>query len=450
MKRTSLLWCCCAVLLLAACNGDGGDGGNGGNGGNPDSGTPDAGVDPTPTTITVSGKVLGSNGKPLSNAAVLVLGKQPVTTDASGAFSVPGVTTPYDIVAVNGGKQSAIVYKGVTRQSLTLSLSTDTTATSLNATLAGTIVGAQTPSATVREPQVVFVSPEGGSSSTTFNAASSTYSANVTWSGSATTTGTIFAFQGERASSSSTVYTRFTGFGRRDNVSLSSGAAVSNQSVSLGSVANSTLAGTITPPSGFTLLSNNVNLEFPQGVNVSLFNATSPGSSFSYAVPVIAQSTLSLTTIALAPGFVSISAATRRGMAAGTNNVSLTLKDPSNPTLPLDDATNVTRTSEFTWSGTPGGVHIVAFLKDPSAGGTPYTLNVITSAARTTIPDLSALGMAVPANTAFSWQVQTLSPISSVDTMLAGSEGSPGVPAEQNEIYITASGRRDFTTASTP
>ena len=447
MKKTSLLWCCCAVLMLAACGG-----GDEGGGGSPDSGTPgtpDSGT-PSGTSITVRGKVVDGDGKVVGNASVLVLGLQPVTTDASGAFSVAGVTTPYDIVAVNGSKQSAVVYKGVTRQDPTLSLTNPTSAPSYSATVTGSVSGAAKPSATVSAPAVLFVSADGSSETSTYDSAASSFSTKPSWTGAATTTGSLFAIQGERTSASSTTYTKFTGFGRRDNVSLSNSATVSNQNVTLSSVANSTLAGSITVPSGLTLLNNSVSLRFAPSTSVPLFSETPSSNTFSYVVPVVAQSTFGFTAIALSSNFSSYSIVTKSDVAAGTNNLSLSLLVPPSPGLPADKATSVTRSSEFSWSSTPGGVNLVAFVQRDSSGTATYTVTVVTTQTRTTIPDLSALGLALPASASLSWMVQEISPLASVDVLLSARGASSEAPAGLTEFYISAAAARTFTTSSTP
>jgi hypothetical protein len=379
---------------------------------------------------------------------VFIPGKPPVTTDASGAFSISGVSTPYDIAVVDAENRYASVYKGVTRQNITLGFTPDVTPVISTASVSGSITGAQTPSATVREPQVVFGSPESLHTQSPCDPASSSYQASIPWMGSPSTTGTLFAFQGERASSSSPVYTRFTGFGRRDAVSLTPGTTLVNQNVSLSPVTSSTLAATFTTPSGFTLTSIGLDMQLEPGVRVPLLTAASPSSSFSSAVPVIGESTYSLTTVAAALSSGTLSMVIRSGLTAGTQDVNIALKEPTKQALPLDKATEVTRTSEFTWGGSPGGVYVVTFT---SSGGTPYRLGVFTSAANITLPDLSALGMAVPANTPFTWNVLAYSPISSVDAMVVDVEGGPTrISDNRNLLFMTSSGSRQFTTAATP
>src|SRR5215472_3550718 len=74
-----------------------------------------------PPTITVAGKVTDQAKQALSGA-IVVIGAQHATTDASGAFSIGGVTAPYDaaVIVPVGARNTAIVYKGLTRADPTL------------------------------------------------------------------------------------------------------------------------------------------------------------------------------------------------------------------------------------------------------------------------------------------------------------------------------------------
>ena len=94
-----------AGLLSAGCSKSSSTGpsGNGGGG-----------------VVTVAGKVIGINGQSVAGVPVLVTGKPSTNTDANGAFSIAGVTTPYDITVVDAANKRAIVYKGLSRSDPTL------------------------------------------------------------------------------------------------------------------------------------------------------------------------------------------------------------------------------------------------------------------------------------------------------------------------------------------
>ncbi len=431
MTKTSLLWCC-AVLWLSACEGTA-------------KYDEDAGPDATP--ITVMGKVVDSNGQPVTGARVLIPGKPVVTTDASGAFSFPDVIPPYDLIAVRDGNEEVTAVQGVTLETPTLTFNSGGAA-AFNGSLEGAVTGAQPASGTASAPVVVFDSPETQSAEVTVDEESSSYSADVSWGGGSRTTGTLFAFQGERPDILSSVYTRFTGFGRRDGVTLDEGAALSGQDVALAPVTNSTLAGTVDMPAGFSLFTNTVSLRFEPGLEVELFSDSDQNESFSYAVPVVEGSTLRVAALALGQGF-AVSMGYRGGLSAGASDVGLSLKRAPNLLQPEFEDT-VRRTTAFTWNGPPGGVYAVSIVRDTSSGGTPLELTLITSASRVTLPDLGALGVTLPGGAPFDWRVAHFSPLASVDALLSNPKGTPAFIDSASEAYISVSVGSSFRTAAAP
>lgn len=437
MKRSFLMLTGCA-LMFTACPGGGGDGGA--------------------TTFTVSGRVTDADGKPLANASVLVLGKTAVTSDATGAFSIADVKTPYDIVAVNGGKQSAIVYKGVTRKDPMLSIPDAEMALGpqYKATVTGKITGARASSSTVAEPEVRFVSASSAITRSTFDTSDSSYAATMDWDGTTSITGSLVALQGDMTSPSSGI-TKYTGFGRRDNVSLGNGARLTGQDLALQSVSSSTVDATITVPEGYQPFLNSLSMQLSPALSVELSGEPSGSQKLSFPVPVVPQSTFTVSVAAASsPDFLSFSSGVKQGIAAGTTNVTLDLKAAPVPQMPDDKATNVARATQFSWtSSLQGGVNLAVFAKklpeQPTlAEETPFSITVVTSGSSTELPDLSALGMGLPANTDFTWLVQSVSPIASVDSLLVDLVGSERIPAGQTEFYSSTSKPREFKTTATP
>ena len=69
-------------------------------------------------TITVSGRVLQITGASVAFLKVFILGQDAETlTDENGNFTIPNVTTPYDVVVAfgNGTTTHAVLYKGLRR-----------------------------------------------------------------------------------------------------------------------------------------------------------------------------------------------------------------------------------------------------------------------------------------------------------------------------------------------
>lgn len=443
MKNATWMWSLGAALLLTACPG-------------PDT-DPNPNPNPDPgggSTITVAGKVLTGDGQPIEGASILIPGngRQAVALDSTGSFSIEGVTAPYDVIVVQRALRSATVYKGLSRRDPTLPVITDAEETDgRKATLAGTVTGGSTPYNDDVPTNVEFVSANG--SSGTQVDPEGTYSTEVSWNGSSSITGSLFAIQLE-SSSPFLPPTGYLGYGRRDNVTLNAGTTSSAIDVAMNSVTSARLAGTITAPTDYELAMISVGLMPEQNINVGLFRAFDTSSPFDYVVPEISQSTLSMEVMAVKgdvsnPENAAVSILYKKGLTAGTSNAALVLQEPSRPGQPADGATVVTRTTEFSWTAFTGGIHMVRFQEEePATGTSPYTVSVFTSGTQTTLPDLSTVDMGLPASTRFTWRVQGFAPVASMNAL---SDLSLANPLQgTTDFSLGTSETRTFTTSAAP
>jgi hypothetical protein len=440
MKRSSLLWSCCAALLLSACHGADDD-----KPGNP---TP---TEPTPTTLTVTGKVLEGVGTASKTAWVLIPGngRQPVAVDGSGAFSIAGVNPPYDVIVAEKERRVATIYKGLTRQDLTIGLEySSNSAVEHEATVKGTVTGGQSSSPSTTE--VSFVLPRSITSVPV--EPSGAYSMNPHWNDATPPTGTLYALQFE-GSGSITPSTRYLAFGQRDNVTLTENATLSAQDIALSPVTNSSLAGNITLPEGYSLWGIVIDLVPKPALDIELFSDFSAKSTFNYVVPQIPQATFLVqvsarTTNPEDPSNSAFSAVYKSGLTAGTQSAALVVPPASSPILPANGAVDVTRTTGFSWSPFANSVYVLRFQEN-GAPDSSYKVTLYMSGTQTTLPDLSALGMSLPANTGFTWRVQALAPFASMDE-LAGFLLSGLSLQDRGDASMSSSVSRTFTTAATP
>ncbi|AKJ02634.1 outer membrane autotransporter barrel domain protein [Archangium gephyra] len=416
---------------------------------------PNPGGDPAPpTTLTVTGRVLDGEGQPLENASILIPGddRHAVDLDRAGAFSIDGVTAPYDVIVVQRTLRTAAVYKGLSRQDLTLPFATREEDDDRSAGLQGTVTGGSTPYDSIRYTRVEFAS--ASSSSATNPNPGGTYYAAVGWRGPASITGTLYVLQSERSRFFSPP-SRYLGFGRRDNVTLNDTAMHSAVDITLTPVAEARLAGSITVPDGYALTTLDTHLVPDGSANTYLFSDTEPGSAFDYLVPQIPQSTFTMNVNALMekpgePLQTAYSKLYKKGLTAGTRDAALVIQAAPQQGQPANEATEVTRATEFSWTGFTGGIHQFQIQEDDPAEGTfPYTVNIYTSGTRTTLPDLSAVDMSLPASTTFSWNVQGFAPVASMDALsLLSEQGNPFLGS--TDVSVGISGSRSFTTSATP
>jgi hypothetical protein len=376
----------------------------------------------------VAGSVKDTFGKGVASATVLI-GSQQTTSDGTGAFSVVGVTTPYDATVVQGS--ASRTYKGLTRPDPTL-VGPTLASPSSHGTITGSVTGGDALPAPADRTVVAWGSPE---TSAKANVPNNPWTLNLGWSGASTSTGNVHALQWTPTGGAPTAY---KGHGVSTGVAVAGGATVSNVTVAMTAPAASTIGGTVVLAAGVSLSFKDLSIDFADGASFAVGTALGGTTTFSYAVPDGIGSTATVTASGMYPGssgtFTRVS-----GLAAGSTGTTIDLLAPSLYSTPDADAAGVTTGTDFTWTPFPGSVYAVTFFS--SVQGAP-TYFVLTSATSVRIPDLSALGLALPAGTTYGWSIQPVSPWASVDEYAGGISGFPSASKVQFSI---ATGRK-FTT----
>ena len=386
------------------------------------------------STITVSGKVITVGQQPIPNSPVVITGLPATVTDANGAFTITGVTTPYDVTVVVSATKLGITYRGLTRSDPTLVNLLSASTPGNTATVSGTVSGgAGFPQPATRTSAVLLTSTET-SSSTIPNGTTGVYSLSTSWVGATTITTVLHALQWDKNAAG--VPTAYTGYGEKTGVSVTAGGSFAAQNVAMTAVTAQTVAGTVTVPAGLTLSSKAVSLVFATKGSISLGSEGGSTASFSYAVPVVSGTTLSVS--ASASGVSGLSQLAKSGIAPGASGIALSLQAVSTHSLPVDNATGVTVATPFSWTPSPSVIYIV-LVNGPA--GQPDFL-IITSQPSATLPDLTALGLGLPKGIAYGWSILTYGPHASIDAA-AGPTGF--IP--QGDIIATSSMSRAMTTA---
>ena len=396
--------------------------------------------------ITVTGKVVGSNGQAVASVPVVVPGQPSTNTDAGGNFSIANVTTPYDISVVDATNKQALVYKGLTRTDPTLLFFGSTPGTSHSGNISGKISGGDfTPNQPATDvTRVAFGSAETNNSTTT--AANGTFGAiGLNWYGPTATTGSLYALQFAVDAMGFPVASGYKGYGVRSGIAVNDGSTLTNQFDTLQTVTTSQFTGTVTVPSGYTLAEKVVYARVPSAA-ILLFNDAGTNTALSYFTPGISGATLVLGAEAIKTGG-GTALTWKNGLATGATGVSINIVTPPEVSLPVNAATGVDTTVTFSWTGMAGGVHLVIFT---GTGSTP-TYYVLTAATSATIPNMKPLGLGLPSATAYKWQVYGFGPFGSIDAA-AGTAGFItgliGVPvAATGDAFVGISAQRTFTTA---
>ncbi|HZJ52960.1 MAG TPA: hypothetical protein VFD38_02385 [Myxococcaceae bacterium] len=390
-------------------------------------------VDPPPT-ITVAGTVKDLTRKGIA-AATVAIGSQHTTTDGTGGFTIAGVTAPYDatVIVPVGSRNAAIVFKGLTRVDPTLfALPVAGTLPSAG-TVTGSVSGGDPLPAASDITAVSWGSPETTQTNTF---ATNPWSLNLSWAATpAATTGNVHALQWTPASG---IPTGYRGHGVKTGVAVANGGTTSSVAVAMSAPASSTIGGTVTVPAGVTMTGKALSIDFADGASFSVGSENSAATAFNYPVPTGIDSTASVLAGGTATGAITLTRV--RGIAAGSTGTTVSVLAPATQSTPVNNATGVSTSTDFTWTQLTGGLHFVVIT---SASATAPVYYLITTGTTGRIPDLSALGVVLPGATAYSWAILAVGPWASVDDF-AGGTGL--LPTGANTLSQSLAAGRAFTT----
>jgi hypothetical protein len=369
--------------------------------------------EPVVTTVTVSGTVEDLFGQPQPGLAVKI-GSSATNTDANGNFSIANVATPYNTIVVDSANSVGYVFEGLTRSDPTLQLFTlsfftpDNTATINTGNLSG---GAGFPNPVSHRTVVAFGSNEGFSPVVVLGAGDGPgYGpTSVNWSGSPTTNGALHALQA--VVDGNGIPTDYTGYGMT-SLALSNGGTFNSTATDIAlsnGVADTSLTGSIALPTGYTLDQTVLYSDFGTNQSLPLLVDGSPSTSFTYTTPNLTGSTITSLVQASEDGGLGISGAFLVGSAPNAAAVALTVPEIPELILPAESAAGVTVSTPFIWQPFPGGIHVALF----TVGTIDYV--VTTANSQTTIPDLSAEGLSLPAAANGEWLAVGIAPFASMD-----------------------------------
>ncbi|MBE0557233.1 MAG: hypothetical protein IH628_08375 [Proteobacteria bacterium] len=179
-----------------------------------------------------------------------------------------------------------------------------------------------------------------------------------------------------------------------------------------------------------------LSLAFSSTRSISLGSESGAAAAFTYTVPNVTGTTITLGALGSGAGGQAI--ASKTGILVGASGVALTLPEVPQLSLPVNAASNVTNTTPFSWTTHSSMVYIAYFF---GPANEPIYL-VVVGTASTTIPDLTSLGLGLPASAGYTWYLIMYGPHASIDAA-AGTNGI--VPL--GDYMAALSSTRTFTTA---
>jgi hypothetical protein len=386
-----------------------------------------------PAAITVAGKVIDNNLRPLAGATIII-GAQNTASDSTGHFSISNVTPPYDLIGfATTPTKIGVLYKALTRPDPTILVPESKPAPN-SGTVTGALSGGDPLGTAGEQTEVAWGSPETPFFGPTSSVSSNPYTLTIQWGGPTSTTGTIHALQW---AVSGNLPTSYKGYGTKTSVGVSNSATTLNADIAMSAPSASSVGGTITAPAGLTIANKSLAIAFADNATISLGSDSSSSTSFSYPFPGNTGGNATVAASASSAGG-DVAVQQLKGIAPGTSNVSIAIPTPVSAITPADSGTGITTSTDFTWAPLTGGVHILEIL-GPGSSPSYY---VFTAAATAKIPDLSGQGLGLPAATMYNWQVLAVGPWTSVDQIA----GDTSILPTGNTLNESITANRTFTT----
>jgi hypothetical protein len=409
------------------------------------------GVEPE-TARAVHGAVVGLDGAPLAGAKIAI-GARAVVTDAAGRFAIADAPETYDAVLVRPLDGAVFAFQGLTRRDPTFWLYEHaaghiaTREASLRVAL---------PHAAATERTLVFTerlvtehdAPGGDGLVSKVGAGDAIDDAidvSLAWSAAAAIDVSLYVLRYE-TDGTSNMATRYTGFGTA-RVHLENHHASAQSFDALAPVATRALTTKIEVPPALRLSESVLGVQFDPSARPTLLPVEAPSEREAIAlVPDLPGATLVLAALGLpsGPGVNNSPYSTARATRAIDANAAWSIALSAGPGLlsPLAGASDISASTDFAWSGSGEGVHVVHFEPDLMTPVVAPDIYVQTREASVRIPDLTALGASFPSGAMYSWRV--LSP----NWMPAPGEGrAVDAPLGAEEERIAVSERRAFTIA---
>jgi hypothetical protein len=367
--------------------------------------------------VTVAGKVLDGLFLPMSGIAVHCQGRTALTA-ADGSFTLSGITTPYTatvVVPQGGVRNHGYVFEGVTRIDPTLQLAAEHGPGQTSA-LSGNLT---TNSAT--SAGIVFADFPAGTPALTSPTIPIAYEAdmfmgNLSWAGGPSASATLYALQWNTVDG---LPVSFFDYGSSAQTLTGGAAHPWNPPAATPSSASMTV--TVTETTGYFTHDIAVYVR-PAGARVA--------APLQHGLAIDTTTQTAVTPALAGATFVACGQQVLDAFDGGANAAfgyvcATNLSASDSPTLTPPPATTFTSApatatagTVFAYQGIPSGIYMVVFAPAASAAGSTDSLYVITAAPQAAIPDLSALGFALPHGASLTAEAYGVAPFANIDAAL--------------------------------
>lgn len=412
-----------------------------------------AGGSPNPVTSTVAGHVIDMWGHKLANIPVRI-GDAVTSTDEEGAFTLDDIPETYDAsvlttYSINAFDRTfAFVYQGLSRRDPTLQVIRGYSPTF------GKVLITQK-NAVVAADQTISVTIAGKDGNNDLTGLDGTdKSATVAWENGDKATQTTAHGLFWQEDGTSGLPTSYLAYASAPVLLTENATANFSLDLKNGSLDAGQLQGTVTPGSK-TDRANFVYLHFTTGATMQLVDDYTGPNTFSYLVPSIPGSTITVTATegdnsGVTDGFFALARVT--GLSP-TSKPTLKVPLPATLTSPGPNATGVTTQTKFAFQAPASnpGPFVVHIDSGTYRGG----VFIITTQKQVSVPDNLAGDLTLEKNTEHNWNVSTHGKFASVDAMASPAgfiqpfemyNDYPEGPLQEDSEF-TRSATRYFTTA---
>jgi hypothetical protein len=355
----------------------------------------------------VTVRVVDLVGLPLP-AATVHLAAQTQRTDAAGHARFSDVQVPYAAMVEAGG--DGYVFFGLSRAAPTLHLSF---AQSVNAdVLSGALVGLAgapaTPGARLMS-QVGFVSDAGSFQSPALQAQ---FSLPTGWLDASNGVVRAMQYEYDAGGELGGYPENFMVYGE-----AATDADADSVTVAMSPIRQQTVSGTSMAPAAATPNEVCLQLLFEDGAHLQFRRIGGQRDTFRYPVPIIAGAQARLAWGFTYPNQSQVHLLER---VSSGDQLELDVPLPLQLTAPEPGAEGVAAGTRFAFSNPGEGVHAVVMHSKAVVDGPTVVLYVDDVSVR--LPDLSAVGISLPLETAYTWTAWALRGVGSVDELVAAAD----------------------------